>query len=836
MNPKPNIESQLESIKQIQPEESLLKNSDSIFDQHFTKHQERFAPKPYKNGLGFRTLLTPIIHLVNWSLHSNLRRATAFSTAFAVFLLCYISLLPDHGVLAATLKALKNVQTMKLQMVSRMDGEVFEMENVYWKNPQQLKIDRLDENQSIIKTWLINEANFTIVDTQQQKTITGKNTPNHLIYVKNDNRWISGDMTPTHILTHYVDFVHRNWESVSIREDQMDTHPIKTFLFQYRDGRSTELVVDSTTDLPVSFNMVYPENNSHSEIQTTFQFDWNIPLGDDIFSARYSDDFLVTKIDNSSAGHVPDHENIAGFNSWQIRHDMNPPSGDSPTLATVSGYVNDEHGKPVANASVGIDKNWQYNTLAFTDASGFYRFEFPIDDNEVISQTRNTYFAVSRADNVYDIQCHAPNYQSTSNAVFIDEYSPVANAHFTLKPGGSVSGRVVDVQNSPLANVEVRSRPKPGLFNQNSIQTITNPQGEFTLQGLSLDAVDYDILYSLDGYKYEATKAIQDNTDPTQFHLSINPMVLQENTYVSKWIHVVDQDGQPMPGAKLYVSKSHNSINPETNEDGKYEIVANSDLPYYPITVSAWKEGFGTEFYVLYEEDFANPEPVVLTLQHGGKLLGKVVDNLGNPVSDVYIQSDWKGVVEYPARVKSIAGATATIYLNGPILIKPTDEDGLFEINGIYPNMEFFLEAFVPFEMPYHASYSVARVDDYTQYQEEPVEITVYRLQHVEGNIVYKNTGNSVPNFAIATIRKKLDRTSGISLRKDYSPLVVMNSSSGYFNLRLSTDPIEGFDDKITFEITTAENWLNPELPPTSITYTLDELNEGKLKIEIPNP
>ncbi len=82
----------------------------------------------------------------------------------------------------------------------------------------------------------------------------------------------------------------------------------------------------------------------------------------------------------------------------------------------------------------------------------------------------------------------------TQGSVAVTAGQTVDIGVITLKPGISISGNVVDTSGNALSNITVRAQPSNNQHGQNSIQTTTDAQGNFTLTGLSSDLKIYDVV------------------------------------------------------------------------------------------------------------------------------------------------------------------------------------------------------------------------------------------------------------------------------------------------------------------------------------------------------
>jgi hypothetical protein len=82
----------------------------------------------------------------------------------------------------------------------------------------------------------------------------------------------------------------------------------------------------------------------------------------------------------------------------------------------------------------------------------------------------------------------------TQGSVVVTAGQTVDLGVITLMPGISVSGSVVDASGNPVSNITVQATPSNNQHGQNSIQTTTDGQGNFTLTGLSSVLKTYDFV------------------------------------------------------------------------------------------------------------------------------------------------------------------------------------------------------------------------------------------------------------------------------------------------------------------------------------------------------
>lgn len=808
MYPKPDIESKLNAIKQIQPEDSLVQQCDSIFEQHWMKHQKTFARHSSGRLNPLKAAVSWLVFPIAWSNRTHYRQAAVLSFAVILFIVCALIWTPQRGVLAATLEALQTVQSMKISTTTTI-GNVTTRETVLWQHPQKMKVEQFTDQDTLQQCYWIDTSALTILDYVDKTVQKSGFEPSDKLYGIDGNRWITNATSPMQIVITYIDFIHQNWNSVSVRESQNNANPITTYTFDYGGGRTTELMIDAKTDLPLHLQYIYPANQNREREDTVFQFEWNLALHESEFVPDIPSDFTTKTQNETQLEEIPSISYPGGFHTnYFLRFDMNPVSGSPATAATVTGTVVDENNKPISNAVVSVSNNNGHRPTATTDSSGQFRLQFDFHSVEAgVIQS-------------YEIHCLANGYARNLFYVQLDQYSPQADIDFILLPGASISGKVVDDNNQPVADATVYAYPR-------TVETKTNQQGEYILSGLGLDHETFDIFAYKDGYASGRTIAKRTSQQEPYYELESNPIIIttSQQQKISRLIQVVDHNLNPIQGAKIYVNSTETVY--ETREDGRFELKGylyeNQPNPaQHTQHVLVSKEGFA---YNYAEVDLLNNTPYVITLIPGNTIKGKVVDENGNPVPGIQFNYTFQDT-------------NYAIYTSMKMTSTPTDANGMFELTNINGEDRIYYNLSIPDYLPYiHNSgiYPLIPLDT-SQYQNEPFVITLERVEPVEGNVYYKGTNDPVPFFTITFNRDVTNEYPKYPFQKDSGTMTVYQSTNGYFRTEFVTDPIKGYQDTIRIRVKEGYGTLIPNSKVHIFTYTLDEIKSGKLRIEIPKP
>ncbi len=238
-----------------------------------------------------------------------------------------------------------------------------------------------------------------------------------------------------------------------------------------------------------------------------------------------------------------------------------------------------------------------------------------------------------------------------------------------LELGAPVEGRVTDQDGSPLEGAEVHVSEETfftmGRSGEPEPEATSDSAGMFTFASRA-DGETVDLEISLDGYVSEPVRGV---AVPTHRPLEVK---LWQASRISG--RVVDASDEPVAGAQFHtlnmrrrmrMSSSTSSGRTESDSDGVFVIegVAPGEIH---LVIRA--EGFvASELKDLVVEPGQDLEDVIVRLERGATVLGRVTDVNGLPVADVEVAT------QPTARSFTMAGRAST----------RSGDDGRYRLDGV---------------------------------------------------------------------------------------------------------------------------------------------------------
>lgn len=218
---------------------------------------------------------------------------------------------------------------------------------------------------------------------------------------------------------------------------------------------------------------------------------------------------------------------------------------------------------------------------------------------------------------------------------------------FRLVEGIEIGGKVVDQDGKPIPDVNIQVYV-PGQKKSNNIthltdkQTTTDDQGRWSISGLSENFKDISL--KLHKKDYRSTPRT-DEVLLAQYHQLKSQTDARQLVSVQKLSKkrkltgvIQDAQGNPVPGAMIYCSvherkKYYEKPYPSSGEKGRFEIeyVGSGD---FELNVYSLEKGYSKTNITL-----PNIEPLSVTLKAWQKIEFHVVDEQGNPLPGVRIES-----------------------------------------------------------------------------------------------------------------------------------------------------------------------------------------------------
>jgi RNA polymerase sigma factor (sigma-70 family) len=237
----------------------------------------------------------------------------------------------------------------------------------------------------------------------------------------------------------------------------------------------------------------------------------------------------------------------------------------------------------------------------------------------------------------WHVQVVAKGYARGTQALNLASQQP-ASVEFKLRPGGSVQGRVTDIDNRPIAGagVNIVGNSSDGTaFDYIGTYLETDAEGRYHFdnlpleQTLKLSAKKSDYLVEQPEFRIEATKERVNRVD----------IVLKKRPHGGSVAGVVtDSQGKAVAGADiLNQGKSSDEVRrTKTDAEGKF-LLENvySDSIGHQLIVHA--KGLAPQRVAFKPGPAATPSAVTIKLEPGHRIKGRVVDPAGKPIPGVQV-------------------------------------------------------------------------------------------------------------------------------------------------------------------------------------------------------
>jgi uncharacterized GH25 family protein len=359
-------------------------------------------------------------------------------------------------------------------------------------------------------------------------------------------------------------------------------------------------------------------------------------------------------------------------------------------------------GKPIAGARV---------RLIWTNTE---RDHFTDDKGEVELQALTP--------ETYHVQAGAKDHAAEVRAINLGSGQP-GTLEMKLQPGGSVTGRVHDENERPLAGVGVNlyvddQSDVPGDYVE------TDAQGRYRLdylpltRNLRLLVSKLDYLDERNYFRLAAGKG-----QLTQFDF-----ILKKRPHGGSVRGVVrDQQGKPVVGAEVLNPKIGSPVESrraKTDAQGNFLLDNVYAGPYGGHRLVVRAKGFSPQGVEFKPGPATQPTAVTVTLESGHRIKGQVVDEAGKPIRGVYV---YFALGNMPTR-SDIGGNTIT------------DAQGRFEFDSLPEKSPFAFEK---------EGYSEIDARELPLDGDKEVVVTMKSEGVIKGKVVDATTGKPIPRFNV---------------------------------------------------------------------------------------
>lgn len=281
---------------------------------------------------------------------------------------------------------------------------------------------------------------------------------------------------------------------------------------------------------------------------------------------------------------------------------------------SISGRVLDDNGQPVKNEWVNAHSlDYEIYKGNNTDADGYYSIP-------------------ALPSGIYQVKVNPDDWAAQAYPCYINVTAPedTGNVNFNLEKGGSVSGRVLDEKDQPVADVFVDIHTPDYDIAE---YTSTKADGSYTISNLPDGS--YDISVQADGWVYkDYAKKISvvalNNTEVADINL--------EKSGGSISGKVVNADGLPVQGAHIYAYSGDCWGYTYTDSQGQY-IVSNLVSGVYELTMD-YSLVSARMYKVNINVSDGKTTDINFQLQPPGSISGYVCDEQGQPIIDAWVWAD----------------------------------------------------------------------------------------------------------------------------------------------------------------------------------------------------
>lgn len=314
-----------------------------------------------------------------------------------------------------------------------------------------------------------------------------------------------------------------------------------------------------------------------------------------------------------------------------VAHGAAPPAGDQVDVTNVTGVVVDESGQAVAGANVAA-RYWRGEATGVTDSDGRFTLAVPT------KRRRGATLTATAADGTLGFA--------------MLPWSEPKPLRIVLKPARVIDATVVDREGKPATAVTVYVNANYRTIAEATTDgeghaALAVPAGiplQFVLADAGAQGVDYVAFRRPDQPKSDPYQLAQDYSGPVKLVLSPTRRLT---------VRVVDQDGRPVPGARVVpwyfrLPKKGDMANLGSlcaKETGAQGTVEYNDIPVEQerqLIIWVRKDGYVAKERTMIDTRSAEDE-IVATLLPLVPVSGRVVHADGSPTAGVKVRASGAG-------------------------------------------------------------------------------------------------------------------------------------------------------------------------------------------------
>lgn len=359
--------------------------------------------------------------------------------------------------------------------------------------------------------------------------------------------------------------------------------------------------------------------------------------------------------------------------------------------------------------------------------------------------------------------------------------SAVANADtlssppLSSLPNGQIGGRVIAVDKSPIAKVELQLIAYAEGGDKFIKSELSDNEGKFLFA--NLPAGTYELRTFHLAYATKAVPEIQLSENQV-----INDLEIVLTAGVKQSGKVINEKSEPIEKATVFVNKQVTRINPSggiplsasykcgetlTSSDGTFIL---EHVPGGEVEIGARKSGYSDAVLQLHINEEVEPEPVVIILKEAAVIGGTVVDPEGKPVEGAEVSVF--GIVgadseHHPLPVSNMRQAT-------------TDKKGEFIIKGLLADTRYDLKVVASgFPVCYFFDIKSNTLGN---------RLVLCFGGKISGKVTYLADAKPAPDIRIKAERMDITKYCDTALTNQQGEYLILNLPAGKYRVSIDSD------------------------------------------------
>jgi len=379
---------------------------------------------------------------------------------------------------------------------------------------------------------------------------------------------------------------------------------------------------------------------------------------------------------------------------------------------TISGYV--EFPQDIAGQYAVIDAysiSKDFIATVKVEYNNYTRVEYQI--NQIINS--DDYLISINSDNYrkvfYDSTKYGTVDQSMATLIDISDTVEISNINFTLSNGMSISGKIIDTENTGKADIIVNAWSES---TNSSNSTISDSNGFYKIEGLE-NADDFFIsaIFNNSIFWYNNMSTVRDRANASTVSSESENINIKIDYGQSITGFVLNKDGIGISNVWIdaWSESKMTGGGAFSASDGKFEISGLNFSKDYMIAAKPQNDSIYCEQKKSNITTGTNNLDFILKEKKGTVISGVITDSRGNEVSNV--------------KIELINISSNKIYKS------ISSRDGIFEFSGIEKGCQYFIQAWPPENL----GFSFYTGDNFLIEKDMTIDIQLKNAFSIQGKI-----------------------------------------------------------------------------------------------------